>query len=73
MTEITASSQHQSSRIPGNFNVAMNVLEVFEDCIILYLIVDAVLSALVLAKTFNVFLPGSSDDQNLGMWKQKSC
>ena len=33
-----------------------------EDGIILYLIVDAVLGALVLAKTFNVTLPGSSDD-----------
>ena len=48
------------------------MLEVSEDCIILYLIVDAVLSALVLAKTSNVPLPGSSDDQEL-MWKQKSC
>ena len=33
-----------------------------EDCIILYLIVDAVLGALVLAKTFNVTVHGSSDD-----------
>ena len=30
------------------------------------LIVDAVLSALVLAKTFNVPLPGSSDDPESG-------
>ena len=54
-----------SSCIPGNFrfvNVAMDTLEVSEDCIILYLIVDAVLSAFMLAKTFNVPLPGSSDD-----------
>ena len=40
----------------------MDALEVFEDCIILYLIVDAVLGAFVLVKTFNVTLPGSSDE-----------
>ena len=54
-----------SSCIPGNFrfvNMAMDALEVSEDCIILYVIADAVLSALMLAKTFNVPLPGSSDD-----------
>ena len=37
MIEITASSQHQSLRIHGNFrfvNVAIDALEVSEDCII---------------------------------------